>query len=190
MPSEFQDDVSYVVDMMSRSCSCPQGRLFGPCKHKLFVSANRNEPCFDVIPTSCPKMRQLFKYIGTGKIKPIDWFLPLQAEPSSQHADVPLIETKRIEPAIPDQSEDSVDITGEQVDPEAVKQKVEYVLKRLRDKLLARIDQDPAGYNKALDVFGKTVDKLPATIDSALPKSLCAFGKTVTQVIQVYYQFT
>ena len=53
---------------------------------------------------------------------------------------------------------------------------------KLGDKLLCRIDQDPAGYNKALDIFNKTIDKLPANIDSALQKSLCSFGKTIVQV--------
>ena len=40
-----------------------------------------------------------------------------------------------------------------------------------------------AGYNKAVETFAKTVNKLPATSDSSLQKALHTFGKSVTQVI-------
>ena len=56
------------------------------------------------------------------------------------------------------------------------------MLNKLSEKLMSRIDQDPAGYSKALDVLDKTVDRLPARVDTALQKALCAFGKSVTQV--------
>ena len=34
VPSETKVDVSYSVDMELRICSCPHGRLKGPCKHR------------------------------------------------------------------------------------------------------------------------------------------------------------
>ena len=181
VPSEHQDDVSYVVDMMTRSCSCPQGRLCGPCKHKLFVSEHRNEPSFDNIPTSS-KMRQTFMYLGTGKEMSIDWFLPIQAEFSTQPADDSTMETYTREQNTIDQSADVIYVPVATVDPELVKQKLQKVLNKLSEKLMSRIDQDPAGYSKALDVPDKTVDRLPARVDTALQKALCAFGKSVTQV--------
>ena len=41
VPSESDPSISYVVDMESRLCSCPQGRLTGPCKHKDIVARQR-----------------------------------------------------------------------------------------------------------------------------------------------------
>ena len=55
-------------------------------------------------------------------------------------------------------------------------------MKKLENKIKQRIDSDPVGYNKAVDILNKTVDSLPATVDAALQKCLCSFGKTVTQV--------
>ena len=48
---------------------------------------------------------------------------------------------------------------------------------------MKRIDHDSVGYSKAVAIFEKTVDKLPSTVDSALQKSLCSFGKSITQVM-------
>ena len=43
------------------------------------------------------------------------------------------------------------------------------------------------GYEKALAVLEKTVEKLPDTVDTALQKCLYGFGKSVTQVIYFYF---
>ena len=47
VPSENHPDVSYVLDMCARYCSCPQGRCSGPCKHKLLVSSYKNISSFE-----------------------------------------------------------------------------------------------------------------------------------------------
>ena len=62
------------------------------------------------------------------------------------------------------------------------REKMENTFKKLLNKLMKRTDLDPVGYSKAFDILDKTVDSLPATVDSALQKCLCSFGKTVTQV--------
>ena len=90
VPSESEEGVSYVVDMVTRCCTCPQGQLCGPCKHKVAVSRMKNVPCFDVLPTHSPEMRQTYMLIGTGNMLPLDWFLPAQAEIS--HTDEDLIQ--------------------------------------------------------------------------------------------------
>ena len=56
VPSKTQTDISYLVDMDIRHCSCPVGMLRGPCKHKNIVSVSKNVPSFDVLPTTNPNM--------------------------------------------------------------------------------------------------------------------------------------
>ena len=60
VPSETALDTSYVVDMDTRRCTCPQGRLAGPCKHKVLIAHKKHVPSFAVIPTNSPKMTELF----------------------------------------------------------------------------------------------------------------------------------
>ena len=79
VPSETDPDKTYVADMDTRRCTCPQGRLAGPCKHKYLVAHCKKIPSFDVIPTNSSEMRQLYMYLGTGKHTPLSWFLPKQA---------------------------------------------------------------------------------------------------------------
>ena len=55
-------------------------------------------------------------------------------------------------------------------------------LEKLEEKLVCRVEKDLAGYKKAAETFQKTVDRLPASSDSALQKSLCSFAKSFTQV--------
>ena len=188
VPSETQEGVSYVVDMVLRCCSCPQGKLHGPCKHKTVVAQSRNVPSFDVIPTKCSELKQLYMFLGTGKRMKLDWFLPLQAE-TSLSVDVPQVGASADVEQLEAGSESVVDVARviavpveeNQVDTDAVKEILENVLKKLRAKLLSRIEHDPTGYNKALGILDKTVDRLPVA-DSALQKTLCSFGKCVTQV--------
>lgn len=65
-----------------------QGKLHGPCKHKTVVAQSRIIPSFDVIPTKCSEMKQLFMFLGTWRRMKLDWFLPLQAE-TRQPVDIP-----------------------------------------------------------------------------------------------------
>ena len=89
VPSESVDSLIYLVDMKERYCSCNQGRLKGPCKHKALVSERFGVECFDVIPSNNPTMRQTFMYLGTGKKMDINWFLGLQDEAQSLEVTVP-----------------------------------------------------------------------------------------------------
>ena len=187
VPSEKDPDVSYMVDMVSRLCSCPQGRLTGPCKHKHIVAQSKEVASFDVIPTNSPKMRQIYMYIGTGQNTPLDWFLPLQAEggrdddhlqqPGGAGISVPIVVNNN-----------EVDmgaellVTAHEASPDDIKQKLKQTLAALADKIIMRVEHDPAGYGKAVGIFEKTVERLPKTGDSALQKSLCSFGKSITQV--------
>ena len=188
VPSETDPDKSYVVDMETRRCTCPQGRLAGPCKHKSLVAYCKNVASFDIIPTNSPTMRQLYMHLGTGKHTPLKWFLPKQATCVDENLEV-TIEGQNIqadtatERRLEERDEPAVD--NEIIDPKDVKNKLERTLKVLSDKLCGRIDSDPVGYAKAVSTFEKTVAKLPSKSDAALQKSLCSFGKSVTQVIMI-----
>ena len=193
VPSETQAGVSYVVDMVLRCCTCPQGRLCGPCKHKVAVSKSKNVPSFDVIPTNSPQMRQIYMYIGTGKKMSIDWFLPVQADVMSSMSTnqaIPDVQPEVQHVQNHEQEMGPSEVTETVADTESqadiVKEKLRRVLNKLGDKLLERIIHDPAGYSKSLDKLDKTVDRLPAKVDSVLQKSLCEFGKTVTQVMYMF----
>ena len=58
------------------------------------------------------------------------------------------------------------------ISPDIISAKLATVMNKLHDKLAARISHDPTGYEKALAVLDRTVDKLPATVDTALQKVL------------------
>ena len=205
VPSESEEGVSYVVDMVTRCCTCPQGQLCGPCKHKVAVSRMKNVPCFDVLPTHSPDMRQTYMFIGTGNMLPLDWFLPAQAEIS--HTDEDLIQ--QVQGQTYDNTESAAEmieiteapVIAEEISErpviaedisetpviaedisEAVKNNFQQVWEKLGSKILTRIQQDPAGYAKAVEKLDKTVNRLPAKGDAALQKSLFEFGKSATQV--------
>ena len=55
VPSESDSDRSYLVDMDVRHCSCPQGLLRGPCKHKLIVSVSKMLQVSMSFPTQAQK---------------------------------------------------------------------------------------------------------------------------------------
>lgn len=188
VPSEKDPDVSYMVDMVSRLCSCPQGRLTGPCKHKFIVAKSKDVPSFDVIPTNSPKMRQLYMYIGTGQQSSLDWFLPLQAQPGcdDEHNEQPLNAVIPDPQVVTNNDMEIVTelmVTAHEPSPDDIKEKLKQSLAALADKMMKRIEHDPVGYGKAVSIFEKTVEKLPHTVDSALQKSLCSFGKSITQVL-------
>ena len=196
VPSESDTDLSYVVDMETRRCTCFQGRLAGPCKHKYLVAHTKNVASFDVIPTNSPRMRQIYMYLGTGKHTPLSWFLDKQASlfgendgtsPADENVpvdeNVPADENVQAgeDGAIENRMEDRY-LEDEMTDAQELKEKLKNTLKVLSDKLCGRIDSDLVGYAKAISTFEKTVNKLPTKSDAALQKSLCSFGKSVTQV--------
>ena len=187
VPSETDGDISYLVDMEMRLCSCVQGQLRGPCKHKHIVSVSKMLPSFDVLPTKNPEMRRMFMYLGTGKTMDMNWFLPLQADVVHVGHDpsplpvVPEYDGAHL-PVVDSVSPDPPAVVSE----DEVQMKLQSVMDKLRNKLAARIGHDPAGYEKAIAVLEKSVDKLPATVDSALQKTLYSFGKSVTEVRLFY----
>ena len=183
--SETSPDTSYVVDFETRRCTCPQGRLAGPCKHKSLVVHSKNVASFDTIPTNSPTMRQLYMFLATGKQTDLSWFLPKQASCIEDHPVVTvdvgsIIHDEQGDTAVIEEREDSpiVDVV---TNPEEVKEKLMEALKILSDKVIARVESDPDGYSKAVTTFEKTVAKLPNKSDAALQKCLCSFGKSVTQ---------
>ena len=189
VPSESDPDISYVVDMETRLCTCPQGRLTGPCKHKEIVARSFGIPSFDTIPTDSPNMRQLYMFIGTGQHTPLNWFLPLQAHDSrvEDHDDAHDEDPPLIVPPVPVESNEldtaaDVPVSASDTTADNVKTKLMETLTALAEKIGGRVGNDVAGYSKAVNIFAKTVDKLPSTVDSALQKSLCSFGKSITQV--------
>ena len=185
VPSETHPDISYLVDMNVRNCSCPVGRLRGPCKHKNILAASKNLSSFDVLPTTNPIMRQLFMKLGTGKVLPLDYFLPMLAPPVTDCGDMASIPEPGTsthssgQPSIPDQHNSS----AVEVDTAAISNQLGSALRALQDKLTARLAHDPEGYKRAVADLEKTVEKLPKTSDSALQKCLHSFGKLVTQVL-------
>ena len=190
VPFEDKEDIFYVVDMDSRCCSCPLGRLTGPCKHKVLVSECKNLPSFDLIPTASAQMRQLYMFIGTGKHESLNWFLPLEdgtvdeSELTSllpKEDDGITLDVTNFEDGVEEPQNNVVtDSVPNVVDVEKI---LESALTKLKEKIVSRIHNDPKGYKKALTIFDKSVDKVPATVDSSIQKSLCSFGKSVTQVI-------
>ena len=189
VPSESKAEVSYVVDMESRYCSCPLGKLTGPCKHKVLVAEWKGLPSFDVIPTASPTMRQLYMYIGTGSHIDLDWFLSHKADAEVQETESVLLPPPQPVNVHVEQNDQEVDLNDEEAfgDHEGpntndIEMTLERALTSLKEKIKNRIAHDPSGYQKALKIFEKSVERLPSTVDSSLQKTLSTFGKSVTQV--------
>ena len=126
-------------------------------------------------------------FLGTGKHTELSWFLPKQAPSVVGHHEVPVqVGNAASEHGFRVDAENGLEmreaVERETIDPQDVKEKLQEALKRLSDKVMARIESDPEGYSKSIKIFEKTVDKLPNKSDSALQKSLCCFGKSVIQV--------
>ena len=118
-------------------------------------------------------------FLGTGKTMDMNWFLPLQADAAPQGvSSLPavLAPEQDLVSAV-DDSDSAIPVSTDEV-----KMKLQSVMSNLHDKLAARIEHDPAGYEKAIAALEKSVQKLPSTVDSALQKSLYSFGKSVTEV--------
>ena len=192
VPSENRKGVSYTVNMDLRLCDCYMGQLKGPCKHKSIVSQTQNIPSFDVVPTESPEMRALFMFLGTGKKHNPNWFRPLSSAGTGHVETAGVLD--RIEESLlsapiqvrPEaEDESSPDVVDDRDKIEALKCKMKEALAKLDEKVCQRIDQDTAGYEKALDIFTKQIERLPAKTDSALQNSLCTFGATFTEALSV-----
>ena len=129
-------------------------------------------------------MRQVNK-LGTGQHEPLDWFLPLQAEAECDDM-LPCIsstpEINQVNTSVMEADSPAAITSSSETSPEDVKAKLRDTLAALTEKILNRVDHDVVGYGKAVSIFSKTVEKLPSTVDAALQKSLCSFGKSITQV--------
>ena len=155
----------------------------------------KNVPCFDVLPTHSPDMRQTYMFIGTGSMLPLNWFLPVQEGISHTDED-PIQQVQGQTYDNTESAAEMIEITeapviAEEISEtpviaedisEAVKNNFQQVWEKLGSKILTRIQQDPAGYAKAVEKLDKTVNRLPAKGDAALQKSLFEFGKSATQV--------
>ena len=190
VPSETRKGVFYTVNVELRLCDCYMGQLKGPCKHKSIVSTTQNIPSFDVVPTQNPEMRALFMFLGTGKKPNSNWFKPLSSANTNQLEATGILDRIDTPPItavmeVESQAVEDHDVDGNQDKVENVKSKFKEALAQLDRKVTQRIEQDPEGYDRALNIFMKQIDRLPATVDSALQNSLCTFGANFTQAISV-----
>ena len=192
VPSETKEDVTYSVNMELRICSCPHGRLKGPCKHRTVVSTSQNIPSFDIVPEASPQMRQVWMYLGTGIHTPISYFLPLSnpsqtasLEENSLETDIEHVEADPYEEPNQDEMEQEASPQDNEEEVEETKQKLEEVFNKMKEMYLVRIKEDVKGYKKALDVLNNHLDKMPKTNDEALKKAVCTFGEITTAALQV-----
>ena len=192
VPSETKGDVTYSVDMELRICSCPDGRLKGPCKHRKIVASSQNLPSFDVIPNCSPQMRAIWMEIGTGKQTPISYFQPL-SDPNGRPCENSRLDLNRkleleeSTEAFENTSDMSLGVieepTAERVD--RAKAKLDEILENIRSVYTERMKEDICGYEKALKSFENHVTRMPKTNDAALQKALFCFGESVTMAISV-----
>jgi hypothetical protein len=71
---------------------------------------------------------------------------------------------------------------GSREESDALKEKLKNSMDAFRTKLEERIDEDVEGYKTAINIFTKQLEKLgKVERDSALQKTLCSFGKSVTE---------
>ena len=181
--------------MELRLCECYMGQLKGPCKHKSIVSTTQNIPSFDVVPTESAAMRAIFMFLATGKKPDTNWFKPLSSANVSNvnmsgilDRIETLVRPEVIDP-LPVPEMDVEEEVGEDEDRgssvDELKAKLKAALNKLEEKIGQRIDKDTQGYNKALDIFTKHVERLPVNNDSTLQSSLCNFGAIYTEAISV-----
>ena len=186
VPSETKSDVWYSVSMELRTCSCPHGRLKGPCKHRAIVSISQHLPSFDLVPEDNPEMRRLWMFIGTGKYVDLDYFLPL-SDPKNKDQTTSNATNQTWNMAEDDEARDinveeldmemERDENEEQNENEEVKLKLDSVFSKLKSILTDRIEHDPKGYKKSLSTFEKHLERMPKLNDAALQKALCNFGQ-------------
>ena len=212
VPSETRRGINYLVDLGLRYCSCHMGKLKGPCKHKKLVSEHFGIDCFDVIPTSNPRMRQKFMFLGTGQMMEIDWFKGLQDSSSNSFLEISPqnqidqevnqkvsdqpnssnLETTFMEemfdvnddlPSDQTMEDDNLNVTEDPENHDDLIGTVDMVVDKLKKTLLSRIASNSQGYKKALKSFDKDIDNLSKKSDPVIQKALYSFGKTETQVL-------
>ena len=117
VPSETKTDVSYLVDLELRICTCHQGRNKVPCKHKNIVITTQDLPSFDIVPETIPEMRTMWMYLGTGKKVRMSYFVPLSnpnknlvEESEPDHVEpVEIVEPMQVDEDIPKNHEHAED---------------------------------------------------------------------------------
>ena len=189
VPSETKKNVFYEVNMELRLCECHIGQLKGPCKHKSIVSTTQNIPSFDVVPTQNPEMRALFMYIGTGKKPNLNWFQPLSSSSSNSilqmQQELAYVTDNVCNQGESEKEDQTTDDRNDEEKVAEVQEKWNKVLEKLQKKIQDRISGDISGYEKAIEVFEKHVDRLPVSKDSVLQKSLSSFAGTFTEAMSV-----
>ena len=179
--------------MELRICSCPDGVLRGPCKHRKLVAQSQNMLSWDIVPEASPEMRALWMELGTGKKTNLDYFQPL-SDPhipncigdsisieEGEAEDVELAEDQTLdEMNIDNEIEDGNENEILQDNSERIKianEKLDDVLESIRELFKKRIPHDISGYEKALKSIKNHVNRLPMTNDGALQKALHTFGQ-------------
>ena len=194
VPSETKKDVEYSVDMELRICSCPNGILKGPCKHRKIVATTQNMLSFDIIPETSPEMRSIWMELGIGKRTPADYFLPLSDpnEPTvSEDVDGEEVEESvvidEVNVDVDEERDGNREVMNEQDQTErieAAKLKLNNTLQRINELYLERIPHDIGGYEKALKSLENHLSRFPKTNDAALQKALHNFGETQTESLR------
>ena len=196
VPSETKTDIVYHVNLRLRLCTCPKGQLKGPCKHKSLVSSTFELPNYDAVPES-PEMRASFMYLGTGKPINPEWFCPLKSDIREDYSregrekseggeeGVGLDKGARQQESGEEQrSEENEACSNEDKNQqlEALKEKLQNSMETFRTEINLIIEGDMEGYKTAIDIFSIQLEKLgKVKRDSALQKTLCSFGKSVTE---------
>ena len=191
VPSETKEDVEYSVDMDLRICSCPNGILKGPCKHRKVVATSQNVLSFDIIPESSPEMRSIWMELGTGRKTPSDYFLPL-SNPSEAPGETnverdDLMEIGELDETNVEnvQREDLMEIEEDPTERiEKAKSKLNSLLQSINEMYSDRIPHDVVGYEKALKTLENHLNRFPTTNDAALQKALHNFGETQTESLR------
>ena len=197
VPSETKEDVEYSVDMDLRICSCPNGILKGPCKHRKVVASSQNMLSFDIIPENSPEMRSIWMELGTGRKTPPEYFLPLSDPDEPSNENVERLSAENIARASDrdleaenqmeiDQNRESGDVIEQ--DPferiDKAKSKLDSLLRSINEMYSERIPHDVDGYEKAIRTLENHLNRFPSTNDSALQKALHNFGETQTESLR------
>ena len=83
-----------------------------------------------------------------------------------------------------DENEIFVENRQEKVDANMLK--LESILSKMRELYENRIPNDPEGYEKALNVFEKHIERLPKSNDAILQKAACTFAQDAISPLRVH----
>ena len=64
--------------------------------------------------------------------------------------------------------------------------KLESILSKMRELYENRIPNDPEGYEKALNVFEKHIERLPKSNDAILQKAACTFVQEAISPLRIH----